>query len=335
MPRPRKHNLHLPPCVYLRHGAYYLVRKGVWERLGTDLPAALAEYGRRFTNEPRGGMAELIEEALPVICRGKAENTQAQYRIAAYKLKQMLAEVTPQSVRPKDVAQVKRILASTPNMANRCLTVLRLVFSYAVEEQIIDSNPCVGIKRHQEARRKRYLTDAEFAAIYSKAGPRLQVIMDLQYLTGQRINDVLNLRRSAITEAGILLTPQKVENSSGAQMLLRWTPELRMVVDRAKALNPRFSTLTLLHGRNGKAPDYGTVALQWRKAAKGAGVQDVRPNDPRAKSATDAKKQGKNPRALLGHTSDAMTERYLRQHDTPKVDGPSFGRSIGQRAKNE
>lgn len=38
MPRPRKHNAHLPECVYLRRGAYYRVVDGVWYRLGKTLP---------------------------------------------------------------------------------------------------------------------------------------------------------------------------------------------------------------------------------------------------------------------------------------------------------
>ncbi len=34
--RPRKKDRHLPPCMYIKHGAYYLVRKGKWERLDKD-----------------------------------------------------------------------------------------------------------------------------------------------------------------------------------------------------------------------------------------------------------------------------------------------------------
>ena len=60
--RQRKVDRHLPPCVYQKHGAYWLVRAGKWHRLGTDLSLSLAEYGRRIS-APKGGMADLIEEA--------------------------------------------------------------------------------------------------------------------------------------------------------------------------------------------------------------------------------------------------------------------------------
>jgi hypothetical protein len=56
----------------------------------------------------------------------------------------------------------------------------------------------------------------------------------------------------------------------------------------------------------------------------------VRLNDQRAKSATDAKRQGKNPRALLGHSSEAMTERYIREREIAEVEGPILTKVSGK-----
>jgi hypothetical protein len=58
-------------------------------------------------------------------------------------------------------------------------------------------------------------------------------------------------------------------------------------------------------------------------------VKDARPNDGRAGSATATKAQGKNPTALLGHSNAAMTERYLRDRETPMVDGPVLDKKSG------
>lgn len=46
--------------------------------------------------------------------------------------------------------------------------------------------------------------------------------------------------------------------------------------------------------------------------------------DLRAMAGTAAKAQGKNPTALLGHTSAAMTARYLRDKEVSVVDGPTI-----------
>ena len=66
--RPRKKDRHLPACMFHRHGAYYYVKHGEWKRLGRDLPDALAQYARMVDSNRRGGgMAELIDRALPVL----------------------------------------------------------------------------------------------------------------------------------------------------------------------------------------------------------------------------------------------------------------------------
>lgn len=330
MNRRRQRDKHLPPCVYFKHGAYYLVKAGKWERLGTEMSEALAEYGRRMET-PKGGMAELIEKVYREHAPKVAPNTAKQYRLAADSLKAIFAEFSPEQVKGKHVAAIKTAGAKTPNMTNRKLSFLRVVFGYALEWQLVESNPCVGVKRSAEEQRKRYLTDAEWQAIHDKAGPRLKAIMRLQYLTGQRIGDVLSIRRSQLTDAGIEFKQQKTDT----KLTVKWSQDLRAAVAEALALHRGVPALTLFIGRNGKAPDYRSILLQWHEARVAAGVDDARPNDQRAKSLTDAKKQGKDPTALAGHTKAAMTDRYLRGMESPEVDGPSFRQvlDVGQKGK--
>jgi integrase len=201
-----------------------------------------------------------------------------------------------------------------------------------VEWQEVDSNPCVGIRRHAEGKRTRLLSDEEWNAIHQAAGPRLRVIMELQYLTGQRINDVLKIRRSQVSDAGISFKQQK----TGAQLLIRWSPQLRLTVDAANALTTdKPPALTLLRGRYNGAPDYRSVLLQWDEACAAAKVEDARLNDTRARAATTADAQGRNAQALLGHTSPEMTRRYLRDHATAEVRSPNIRQAldVGQKRK--
>jgi len=325
MARPRKADTHLPPCVYPRHGAFWHVKSGKWTRLGATLEDALVAYARMH-DAPRGGMPDLIDTVLTHIRPNLSKNTIAQYDTAARKLKKMLVQFAPDQVRPKHIAAIKVAMASTPNMANRCLSLLRQVFSWALEQQLIEMNPAVGIKRHLESKRGRLISMDEYRAIYGHAGERLQVIMDLLIRTGQRVSDVLRIRRTDLTDEGIRFVQQK----TGAKLVVPWTPELRAVVDRAKLLHGNIRALTLLHNRRGKTPDYRTVALQWTKACEAAGVADAHIHDLRAVALTAARKQGLNATRLAGHSSPAMTERYLRDREEPLADGPSFGQSNRQ-----
>ena len=324
MPRPRTKHSHLPPCVYQKHGSYWYVKGGKWTKLGGSLKEALTAYAAEHeTPSPQGSLGALIDEAMTEICRGIKASTISQYRQAAKTLKRKFAQFAPHQVQGRHVAQLKRDLAKTPNMANRCMSVLRQVFAYALEQQIpgIDSNPVVGIRRHKEPQRTRLISIAEYAAIREKAGPRLQVIMDLCIRTGERIGDVLKIRRADLLDEGIRFQQTK----TGAKRIVPWTSELRAVVERAKVLHGHITALTLLHNRKGKTPDYRTVKLQWDNARKAAGVEDAHLHDLRAVAATWAKKQGKNPTTLLGHSSPAQTARYLRDREEVVAEGPSFG----------
>jgi len=320
--RPRKTDRHLPPCVYHRHGAYHLVKRGKWTRLGADLGEALREYAR-VIDQPAGGMAALIEDAMALILKGKAAQTVAQYQVAARRLQTIFAEYGPHQVAARDVMQLRRHYADSPATANRIISVLRQVMDYALEQELIESNPCVGIKRVPQQARTRRIEREEFGAIRKHADALLAVIMDLCYLTGQRIGDVLKIKRADLRDEGIFVEQEK----TGARLLVAWTPELREAVESAKAMWGATPGLYLLRGRNFQPPTYTMIWKRWRKACADAGVTDANIHDLRAMSGTDAEAQGMDPQKLLGHSDGKMTKRYLRDKTVVIVDGPSFGQS--------
>ena len=317
MNRPRTKDKHLPACVYFKHGTHWYVKKGKWINIGKSVVDALNEYAR-ISETPKGGMEDLIDRVLEVHLKTVSENTKKQYLLAAPYLKKVFKQFAPEQVKGKNVAAMKTAGADKPNMTNRRLSLLRTVFNYAVEWQEVESNPCVGIKRLPEHKRDRYLTDAEVLAIRAKAGPRLQVIIDLLFLTGQRIEDVLKIRRADITDAGILFKQKKTDT----KLCIAWSPDLKEVVERAKALHLKVSGLYLLPARHGKAPDYKTVWDQWTEACEAAEVEDATPHDMRAKSATDADEAGGDAQTLLGHSNPNMTKRYIRRRKGAVAEGP-------------
>ncbi|MDU9415523.1 tyrosine-type recombinase/integrase [Pseudomonas sp. zfem005] len=314
--RPRKKDRHLPACMYHKHGAYYLVKGGKWLRLGEDYQASLLEYARKTSQAALGGMPELIDRALAHHFKVKrlAANTVAQYEAAAERLKDIFAEFEPRQVMPKHIAAVKVDLAGTPNMCNRILSVARIVFSYALEWGEVDSNPCVGVRRHEEARRDRYITDAEFSAILAACSPYVRNILEMAYLTGQRISDVISIHLSDISEEGVAFVQQK----TGAKLVVAMTHDLEEVIARAKALPRKVRTLTLFCARAGRPVSYHTIKEAFALAREKAGVPDVTIHDIRAKSLTDADAEGKNAQALGGHSDPRMTARYLRGR-LPKI----------------
>lgn len=316
--RPRKRDKHLPACVYRKHGAYWLVRRGKWTRLGATLPEAMLEYARRV--EPAtGSVSALLDHVMGEAARRVKPSTLAQYQVAAERLKGHLIEFEVSQVRPVHIAALMDHYAAKPSMANRMRSVLKLAFDSAVRSGQIDVNPVTSIARQHERKRTRYLTDAEYSAIHAVAGPALRAIMALCYLTAQRIGDVLAIREADITADGISIDQAK----TGKRLLIAWTPDLRAAVESARAVHGN-RKLLLLAQRNGRPRSYRGVRDLWARACDRAGVIDAHLHDLRAKSLTDAKRQGLDAQHLAGHTTEAMTLRYLRGRERDVVMGPSF-----------
>src|SRR5262249_54446676 len=55
----------------------------------------------------------------------------------------------------------RRISATAPYQANRCLAVLSTMFALAIRWYMRADNPCVGVGRNKEHGRERYLTGDE------------------------------------------------------------------------------------------------------------------------------------------------------------------------------
>jgi len=317
MPPRRKTNRHLPPCVYHKHGGYYLVRANRWRRLGTTLAESLAEYAR-LCDTPGDTMPALLDRAYAeAIRRGISDSTRSQYEVATRKLKAVLAEFRPDQVRPRDIAQIMDAWSARPNMANRCLSVLRQAFAVGVRIGACESNPCRDIQRLPERKRDRLITDAEYAAIYAAAPPALRCIMAIAYHTAQRIGDVLAIQRSDLLPEGIAFRQAK----TGKRLIVAWTPGLRAAVDDAKNLY-RVERMLLLAQRNGRPRSYRGVRDLWARACERAGVQNAHLHDLRAKALTDAKRQGLDATALAGHSTEGQTVRYLRDREAAVVQGP-------------
>jgi integrase len=325
MNRPRKNKTDLPPCVFFKHGAHWYVKRGKWKRLPekgpSTLSAALEAYAS-IIEAPRGGMDKLIDDAFDAMRPGLKPNSIKAYTLAARRLKEILAEFAPDQVRGKHVAAIKKSMAKKPGMANQVISFGKQVFAYALEEEVpgVENNPFVGIRRHRQKARDRLISAEEYTAVYAHANDRLQIVMDLCRLTGQRITAVLRIRRIDLLPEGIRFPQHKTE----AKRTVKWNAELRAVVDRAKTLHGNLTALTLIHNRRGKVPAYQTVREQWTKACRAAGIENAHLHDLRAVAATTAKRQGKNATELLAHTTAAQTQRYLRGREEVLVEGPSF-----------
>lgn len=298
--------------MYFKHGRYYHVVRGRWYPLSKDYAEALAQYGRRTA--PRTGIAAMVDRCLAR--EDIKPNTRQQYEKCAERIKEAFVEFEPHEVTPPDVRRFLNLYKRIPVMANRMRSVLKMAFAEAVELGESPTNPVIGIKPFPEKARRRYLSDEEYLEIRQHANPRLQLIMDMAYLTGQRISDILALKRSDIKGNKIYVEQIKTGNRVEVE-----SEALEDVV-RAAAKLHRVEAITLFHNGQGRPYNYFAARDCFRRACEKAKVKDVQFRDIRAKSATDADGQGLNPTLLLGHSDARTTRIYLRSKKTIKAVGP-------------
>lgn len=316
--RRRQTRLELPPRLYAKGGAYYHVSKNTprkWTALGSDLPRARLKWAE-LENMPVGGdsVRGLIDRFEAGHMDAYAKNTHYAYTRHFIKLREVFGTMRPDDVTPQHIARYLD-LHPAKILANHQIAALGTVFERAMRWGLMKTNPCRGIRKNPEHARRRYLTDAELAAIRAEAGDVLRIAIDLAYLTGMRQGDICRVKLADCRDDGIYLEQQK----TGKRQVFVWNDDLRAVVAAAKALPRPVRGLHLLCTRRGAAYSPTTIRWLWSKATTAAGVLDAHFHDIRGKAATDAKAQGMDYKRLLGHASQAMSDRYVKVREAELV----------------
>jgi integrase len=318
MGRPRKSSLGLPPYVYLKGGAYRYQPPGAeGQTLGKNYAEALRAYADLIDEAPQAqSMNDVFDRFERSVVPEKGERQQQNYKFMIGRLRPVFGRMRPRSVKPSHVWQYFEERGKG-TAAHHDVMALSHIFTWAKRWGFVDLNPCHRLQLPRKAPRRRYVTDAEFQQVYAVMPAQIQCAMDIALLTGLRETDILKLERRHLTPEGIVLTTSK----TGVPLLIEWSPELRSVVDRALALRPQvrqavIAKPTAKGGRRAGQP-YTETGLSsiWQRHIKKvykAGEPRWSFRDIRAKSASDEMNVSA-AKARLGHTSEAMTRRYIRK----------------------
>jgi integrase len=101
-----------------------------------------------------------------------------------------------------DVKSMMRNLEDAPILANQTLAAVSAVFTWAVKEDVLPTNPCKLVERNPTTSRERVLSDGEVPLFWQAfsdgglIGAALQVLL----LTGQRPGEVAHMRHEQISD---------------------------------------------------------------------------------------------------------------------------------------
>ncbi|TXM65684.1 tyrosine-type recombinase/integrase [Methylobacterium sp. WL12] len=200
---------------------------------------------------------------------------------------------------------IDKIALRAPVVSNRNLQTLSSVYSWAVSEGLVPSNPVIGLKqRHTEVPKERVLSDAEIAAFWTAsaaAAPSYRDAFRLILLTGQRPGEC----------AGILaeeVDPVKATWTLPAARTKNKRPHAIPLVGEALAIARRLRSETpsgrLILSPRGKPLSPQNMAKAFERLREGIFDEGATPHDLRRTAAT-----------VLGRLEiDRMTIAYVLNH---------------------
>ena len=339
---PKRHqsNHHvLPKYVYIRRG-WYVYREYLGKgKLGKDTKlcpetAAISEVWQRYESltclgAPRKTLDWLFTSYLASPQhQGKAEKTRREYEKNARTLSkttlkngEFFGQIDAERITPGVIR--KYIDARTAKVsANREVAFMSICFSWAVERDMLTTNPCRDVRRNTEKARTRYVTEAEYQAIYQLAStwPHVQCAMEFAYLCRMRLCEVLDLKQSDIGELGIHVRRTKGSRDN----ITLWSDRLEAAVKLAKSLplptahpiNPH-----LIRGVSGQRMTVSGFQTLWQRLmtkASAQGIERFTFHDLKARGVSDT--EGDKQQAS-GHKSAAMVAIYDRKLNQVKPAG--------------
>ena len=110
-------------------------------------------------------------------------------------------------------------------MANRTLNVIKAMFNWLIEREVLTISPAAKVRPTPEAKRQRVLDLSELKAVWQAAenlGHPISSIIKLLVLTGCRRSEIAELPWHEIDEGNTLIdAPERTKNNKPHQVPLR------------------------------------------------------------------------------------------------------------------
>lgn len=335
----------LPPRVYIKANSFWHVRalgaKRIWTKLCRVSDGLPTMYRKLADVEAIRGlddaMPKVVADWLEEVSSKRSKKTQDNDAYKARAIAASFKGFRASEVTPPEVVEFLRYYKDRERTYNAYRSLLRELMRFAEEKgyRPPGSNPVTALKTISIKPRDRYITDSELrrikvGAMYggpgerqrtrNRSGPMICALIDMAYLTGQRIGDLISLEWSNIDRTGIHFEPSKTAKSTGVRITVEWTQRLQDLVARIKAMK-RVNLRWVFTTQDGQKYSYRGVNSAWKRAVVRAGVKDCHFHDIRAKALTDKDRvEGIGAaRTMGGHSTESQTAVYVRHRTAKKT----------------
>lgn len=231
-----------------------------------------------------------------------------------------LRDITSKHIEEYKASLVDQVKASS---INRYLTIVKSVFSKAVEWGRLTVSPASKVKKlREDNQRTRFLTEEEIKRLYLEATPKVAEFLTLALNTGMRRSNLLNLQWEDIDFKNGVIHVLKTKSGKGY--------EIPINNDIRRLLEPKFHS-----NRTGKVLDSVNFRKDFEAVVKKSGIADFKLHDLRHTFASYLAMKGVDLYTiaqLLGHSDIKMTQRYAHlspNHKLLAINMLKFSEKIG------
>jgi len=234
------------------------------------------------------------------------------------------------AIKPKDVRDwYSATLVDRPTLRSHAYSLLRTIMNSAVNDEIVDANPCriTGAGRAKRVKKIRPASLDELATATNAMPERLRLMVTLASWCALRFGETIELRRKDVDLAeGVIRVRRAAVRTNGGQFAVT-TPKsdagvrdvaipphvLPQVEDHLARFVDRSRDALLFPSEAGGHIQPSTLYRHWYKARAAAGREDLRWHDLRHSGAVLAAATGASLAELmarLGHSTPAAAMRY-------------------------
>ena len=250
-----------------------------------------------------------------------------------------LGQITKMDVRDWLVKMKKAGVGNSTR--NRALRLFSASMKYALERDVIDVNPCQGVKAATETKgQERFLTREEFAAILKQLPTESdQIVAMTLAFTGMRWSELCGLhwQRVDLASSQIVVAEAYLESTNRIKpypkgkkpRAIPVVPALHVALTARKVsggtcevehMSGKCRSQLVFTSAEGRPLRNSKWSRVWRNAVTASGMDSVRIHDLRHSYASWLLQSGvpiAEVSRLLGHASIVTTERYAHLAESP------------------
>jgi integrase len=272
-------------------------------------------------------VTKLADRFLTEHAAKKRDSTRRGYaKIVEKDIKPQLGKKLVAAIDRKDVEDLHETITKrgSPYAANRTVATLSKMFSLAVGWKWRVDNPCRGVARNAEEKRKRYLTNEELArltkALAEYEDQRIANAIRLLLLVGARKGEVLGARWAAFDFERNVWTKRSSETKQNREHEVPLSEAALRVLRTMRKAAPADAVFLFPGDHQGCL---GDIKKHWPRILQRARIADtghakLRIHDCRHSFASFAVSAGHSLEtigSLLGHSNPSTTMRYAHLHD--------------------